>query len=106
MARYGVKKAEVEEQPGMDDGGMGADDFAAMPVAEPGTEIVGSIRDEGGRIVPEVRPIYATPPQPASVAGVICTGCKRPIPVGSVLTDNANRPWCSSECHADWKDAV
>lgn len=99
MSRHGVKTKPVEEQPGLDDGGMGGDD---MPHAEPGTEIVGAFRDGGGLIVPEVRPVYLTPPQPAAASEVTCTGCSRPIAVGQVQVDAKSRPWCSSECHADW----
>jgi hypothetical protein len=102
MARHGLKAKPVEEQPGLDDGGLGGDDFAVQLHPEPGTEIVGNFRDEGGLVVPEVRPVYAAPPLPASVSEVTCTGCRRPIPVGSVLLGADSRPWCSPECHADW----
>lgn len=107
MARHGVKPRP--EEPG-DDEDMGADEndiSIRPPVMEPGMELASGYRDEGGMIVPEVRMIYSTPPPPpAAPPMAICTGCRNPIPVADVLLDAQHRPWCSNECHQDWKDAV
>lgn len=107
MARYGMKSKA--EEPGDDEDLTGSDDESAIrePRPEPGMELASSYRDEGGMIVPEVRMIYATPPPPsAPPLAVLCTGCRNPIPTGEALLDRQQRPWCSNECHQDWKDAV
>lgn len=102
MARFGAKPARrVAEEPGFDN----PEDEVQAFKPEPGTEIVGPVRDEGGLIVPEVRPVYAGAPVVATVSTVLCTGCKKPIPIGDVLMDPLVRPWCSPECHADWGGA-
>lgn len=108
MARFGSRAStKREEVPGIDEEITGNDDSAIRePRPEPGTELAGRYRDEGGMIVPEVRPVYATPPPaPTTPVEAICTGCRCPIPVGETLLDAQRRPWCSNECHADWSGA-